>query len=164
MTHQSNNQLYKEILDLTPRFSFWYKLDRGDQTTVLTKIFLLIQPRIQSGHIPSEPKEREGYMMITIKNEIYKMLNHNRTKKRMFEKHLVDESEYDIISEPLIGESDSRIIINQLKPISRAIYRWHLRGWTHKDISKAIGITESGVFHRMQVIKKQLNQMILEVI
>jgi DNA-directed RNA polymerase specialized sigma24 family protein len=161
MTQQLSNQLYNEILALTPKFSFWYKLDRDDQTTVLTKVFMIIQPRIESGHIPNEPKDRKGYLVITIKNEIYKMMNHNNTKRRVYEKQLVDDSEFDMESPPLYDTyTELKTIIKELTPFNRAVFRWNKRGWSQSYIGYATNRSEAAVNQRIQNIRKQLLQLI----
>ena len=161
-----STKIYNEIKQLaTTKFSFYYKLDRDERQTLLTDTTLKILSKMEDGKVPTIYKDYLGYMMIAIKNGIYRLLNiretirnkklNNSTEDHTYVHPTTTTEELDI-SDVLIKKA-----VKKLDPIDRAIIRWKLRGWLYTDIANALQVRPYTLIREYEEITDRLQLLYL---
>lgn len=161
-----SNKIYNEIQELaTNKFSFYYKLDSDERQTLISDTTLKIIAKMEQGKIPTEYKDYLGYMMISIKNGIYRVLNHRETiGYKTFNNSTEDHSYNHPVTN--IAEIDyTDVILNRaikkLDPADRAVIRWKLRGWLYTDIANAFQVPPRIIQYNYERITERLQVLYL---
>ena len=161
-----STKIYNEIKELaTTKFSFYYKLDQDERQTLLSEVTLSIYNKMVEGKISTEYKDYLGYMMISIKNYIYRLLNRRETLRTRLTNQSTEDITYVHPSFTMdeIGYTD--IILNRaikkLDPADRAVVRWKLRGWLYTDIANAFQVPPRIIIYNYERITERLQVLYL---
>ncbi len=160
---KKNNDLMKEILDLLPKFSFFYRLTEDEKQILITDTYMKIYQKIQDKYIPDNPKAREGYIVLVIKNQIYRAFERRKTVQG---KGHLSRIDYDVndLDWLLIyndnNESEIKEILNQLTPRDRSIIRFLARGWFHKDLAYALNMTRNNMSIYISYLREHIQRQL----
>lgn len=171
--YRKHIKLLKEIRHLAWKIKGTRSLTTHERETAINNTFMSLLKKEEDGVIKLDDYETyKGYMFLTIRNFIYRIFEHKKTRLYRFhsvyleetidnEEFTVDES-YQIEGTPetihitINNVNKLKELINVLPLYKRALLRWNLRGWSYEYISKMTGINESTLGGQLQRIKKKI--------
>ena len=97
-----------------------------------------------------------GYLFITLKNTIARILNDKKTIAGKARKLSLDIDDLEL------GDNDCSEVeldFTGISPFNKAIFRWHLKGWTFKYLSDVTKMPEPTLSRRIHKLERYFLNM-----
>jgi hypothetical protein len=154
--YKKHIKIYNEIKTLGPKMSWYYKLNEHEKNEAINNTLLQLLAKEKEGVIQLiDLQVYKGYMFITLKNAIGRILNTRKTIANQARITAIDINDIQIGYQAGF-DVDEKFDLKIISNINKAIFRWHIRGWDITYISKAIGMPPSTVARRLHKVEEYL--------
>jgi len=135
----------------------FYHIDQHQRDTVLNDTILKLLEKEEQGIISLDNLDDfKAYAFISLKNHINRQFEYKNRICRRDNFKFIDDIYYN---EPTVIQDEfNQLDFSKLTPFDRALIRWHTRGWLHKEIAEATGLSESTIGRRLQKVREELSK------
>jgi len=157
--YKKHNNLYNQIRKLAPKIPLYYKLEHHQKQEAINNTLInLLKKEAEGKLILDDYEHYKGYLFITLKNAISRFLQVRNTQRYKNEHIFIEDNFTESFTE--IETKDNKLNLNHLTPLWKSLFRWYMRKWTYRYISKVTGIPESTVFTTLKRIKTDLSKQV----
>jgi len=155
---------YKEIIRIKSQLlnmaanglaNSFYHIDQHQRDTVLNDTILKLLEKEEQGLISLDNlDEFKAYAFVSLKNHINRQFEYKNRICRRDNFKFIEDFNYN---EPTVFQTETNELdFSKLTPFNRALFRWYMRGWLHRELAEATGLSEATIGRRIQKVREEL--------